>query len=170
MLIVAGYLQVAAQERAEYQERAKKATALARAAPGCLEFVQAPDPIEADRIVIYERWESEQEVLACRNGDPEPVPAPLPDVLGAERTALRDLRCRTRVAAVHPLPETHLNAARRRTLRAHDSRLERASRGRLTLSRDRVYAEQARRYPGFADYERRTSGIRTIPVLELTRA
>jgi deazaflavin-dependent oxidoreductase (nitroreductase family) len=36
--------------------------------------------------------------------------------------------------------------------------------------RDRVYAEQARRYPGFADYEQRTAGIRTIPVLELTRA
>jgi deazaflavin-dependent oxidoreductase (nitroreductase family) len=35
---------------------------------------------------------------------------------------------------------------------------------------DRVYAEQARRYPGFAGYERRTAGIRTIPVLELTRA
>jgi deazaflavin-dependent oxidoreductase (nitroreductase family) len=36
--------------------------------------------------------------------------------------------------------------------------------------RDRVYAEQARRYSGFADYERQTAGIRTIPVLELTRA
>jgi deazaflavin-dependent oxidoreductase (nitroreductase family) len=36
--------------------------------------------------------------------------------------------------------------------------------------RDRVYSEQARRYPGFADYERQTAGIRTIPVLELTRA
>ncbi|MBM9466357.1 nitroreductase family deazaflavin-dependent oxidoreductase [Nakamurella leprariae] len=35
--------------------------------------------------------------------------------------------------------------------------------------RDRVYAEQARRFPGFADYERKTAGIRTIPVLELTR-
>ena len=33
--------------------------------------------------------------------------------------------------------------------------------------RDRVYAIQASRYPGFAAYERRTSGIRTIPVLEL---
>src|SRR5689334_25372338 len=29
--------------------------------------------------------------------------------------------------------------------------------------RDRVYAEQARRYPGFADYESKTAGIRTIP-------
>jgi deazaflavin-dependent oxidoreductase (nitroreductase family) len=36
--------------------------------------------------------------------------------------------------------------------------------------RDRVYAEQARRYPGFADYARQTEGVRTIPVLELTRA
>ncbi|GLW01868.1 nitroreductase family deazaflavin-dependent oxidoreductase [Streptomyces lavendulae] len=36
--------------------------------------------------------------------------------------------------------------------------------------RDRVYAEQARRYPGFADYERQTAGIRTIPVLELRQA
>jgi deazaflavin-dependent oxidoreductase (nitroreductase family) len=36
--------------------------------------------------------------------------------------------------------------------------------------RDRVYAEQARRYSGFADYARQTAGVRTIPVLELTRA
>ncbi|WP_042417894.1 nitroreductase family deazaflavin-dependent oxidoreductase [Streptacidiphilus anmyonensis] len=36
--------------------------------------------------------------------------------------------------------------------------------------RDRVYAEQARRYPGFAEYERKTAGVRTIPVLELRRA
>ena len=31
--------------------------------------------------------------------------------------------------------------------------------------RDRVYSEQARRYPGFADYEQKTS--RVIPVVEL---
>jgi deazaflavin-dependent oxidoreductase (nitroreductase family) len=36
--------------------------------------------------------------------------------------------------------------------------------------RDRVYAEQARRYPGFGEYERQTAGVRTIPVLELRRA
>lgn len=35
--------------------------------------------------------------------------------------------------------------------------------------RDRIYAEQARRYPGFADYAKKTEGVRTIPVLELTR-
>jgi deazaflavin-dependent oxidoreductase (nitroreductase family) len=36
--------------------------------------------------------------------------------------------------------------------------------------RDTIYAEQARRYPGFAEYERQTAGVRTIPVLELRRA
>jgi deazaflavin-dependent oxidoreductase (nitroreductase family) len=36
--------------------------------------------------------------------------------------------------------------------------------------RDRIYAEHAGRYPGFAEYERQTAGVRTIPVLELTRA
>ena len=36
--------------------------------------------------------------------------------------------------------------------------------------RDRIYAEQARRYPGFAGYERQTAGVRIIPVLELSRA
>lgn len=35
--------------------------------------------------------------------------------------------------------------------------------------RDRSYDEQASRYPGFAEYARKTAGIRTIPVLELTR-
>jgi deazaflavin-dependent oxidoreductase (nitroreductase family) len=36
--------------------------------------------------------------------------------------------------------------------------------------RDEIYAEQARRYPGFAEYEQKTAGVRTIPVLALTRA
>ena len=35
--------------------------------------------------------------------------------------------------------------------------------------RDRIYDEQAGRYPGFADYAERTKGIRTIPVLSLSR-
>jgi deazaflavin-dependent oxidoreductase (nitroreductase family) len=36
--------------------------------------------------------------------------------------------------------------------------------------RDAIYAEQARRFPGFAEYESKVEGIRTIPVLALTRA
>jgi deazaflavin-dependent oxidoreductase (nitroreductase family) len=36
--------------------------------------------------------------------------------------------------------------------------------------RDRIYDEQARRYPGFAEYARQTVGVRTIPVLALRRS
>jgi deazaflavin-dependent oxidoreductase (nitroreductase family) len=35
--------------------------------------------------------------------------------------------------------------------------------------RDRIYEEQKRRMPVFADYEKKAAGIRTIPVLALTR-
>ncbi len=36
--------------------------------------------------------------------------------------------------------------------------------------RDRIYAEQVRRMPGFGEYEDKTRGIRTIPVLALRRS
>ena len=35
--------------------------------------------------------------------------------------------------------------------------------------RDERFEQQAGLYPGFADYAKKTAGIRTIPVLELTR-
>lgn len=35
--------------------------------------------------------------------------------------------------------------------------------------RDEIYDRQAARYPGFAEYAAKTEGIRTIPVLRLTR-
>jgi len=36
--------------------------------------------------------------------------------------------------------------------------------------RDRIFDEQASRYPGFTKYAERAAGIRTIPVLALRRA
>jgi deazaflavin-dependent oxidoreductase (nitroreductase family) len=35
---------------------------------------------------------------------------------------------------------------------------------------DRIYAAQVAKMPGFAEYAEKTAGIRTIPVLALTRA
>ena len=59
---------------------------------------------------------------------------------------------------------------------AGDGRVERGTESyKVTVrelkgaERDRVYAEQAHRYAGFAEYERQTVDIRTIPVLELSR-
>ena len=60
---------------------------------------------------------------------------------------------------------------------AHDGSVERGTESyQVTVreltgaERDRVYAEQARRYRGFAGYARQTAGVRIIPVLELRRA
>lgn len=36
-------------------------------------------------------------------------------------------------------------------------------------ARDRIYARQVERMPGFGDYAKKTEGIRKIPVLRLTR-
>ncbi|WP_216910378.1 nitroreductase family deazaflavin-dependent oxidoreductase [Nocardia noduli] len=36
--------------------------------------------------------------------------------------------------------------------------------------RDQIYAVQSGRYPGFAEYEEKTKGVRTIPVLALRRS
>jgi deazaflavin-dependent oxidoreductase (nitroreductase family) len=38
------------------------------------------------------------------------------------------------------------------------------------VERDRVFDKHASRYPGFAEYAKKTAGIRTIPVLALRRA
>jgi deazaflavin-dependent oxidoreductase (nitroreductase family) len=35
--------------------------------------------------------------------------------------------------------------------------------------RDRIYAEQVKRMPGFGEYAQKTEGIRKIPVLRLKR-
>ena len=45
---------------------------LARLAPGCLDFVQAADPLDPERITIYERWESDADLDRFRaSGGPE---------------------------------------------------------------------------------------------------
>ena len=36
--------------------------------------------------------------------------------------------------------------------------------------RDRLFAEQVSRHPGFGEYEEKTAGIRTIPVVALKRS
>ncbi len=85
MIIIAGHLRVAASDRDAYLAAVGDVAAQARQAPGCLDFVQSPDPIETDRINIYERWGSDEELLAFRtSGDDQTEPVATPDVLGAD--------------------------------------------------------------------------------------
>ena len=90
MIIVAGTLHVAAADRDRYLSAVAGVAVLARRAPGCLDFVQAADPIDPERINIFERWESDADLDRFRSvGDPE-VPEPdapepaVPPVIAAE--------------------------------------------------------------------------------------
>ena len=70
MLIVAGHLIVAPQERDAYLASCTEAVEAARAAAGCLDFTITADLLDPARICIYERWEGEDELLAFRGSGP----------------------------------------------------------------------------------------------------
>ena len=66
MFIIAGELRLDPADRDHYLDAVASVAPQARAAPGCLDFVQAADPVEPDRINVYERWESDEALLAFR--------------------------------------------------------------------------------------------------------
>jgi quinol monooxygenase YgiN len=59
MVIVSGTIYVRPGKREAYLAASMEAVGAARSSPGCLDFVVAADPIEPDRINVYEQWESE---------------------------------------------------------------------------------------------------------------
>ncbi|PSL01607.1 antibiotic biosynthesis monooxygenase [Haloactinopolyspora alba] len=78
MIIIAGTLRVDPADRDRYLAAVADVTRAARAAPGCLDFVQAPDPLDPERIVIHEQWESDEDLQRFRSsGGPEPDLPPL---------------------------------------------------------------------------------------------
>lgn len=72
MIIVSGKLYVDPESRGEYLASCLSVIEQARAASGCLDFVLSADPIESDRINVYERWESDAHVEQFRGSGPEP--------------------------------------------------------------------------------------------------
>lgn len=85
MIIVAGTLTVAPADREAYLFAVREVAAGARNAPGCLDFVQAADPIDPTRINIYERWESDEDLLAYRSSGSDDDPdIEMPQIVGAD--------------------------------------------------------------------------------------
>ncbi|GAA0950193.1 putative quinol monooxygenase [Virgisporangium aurantiacum] len=60
MIIIAGHITVDPTDRGRYLEAVADVAPQARAFAGCLDFVQAADPIEPGRINIYERWTDDE--------------------------------------------------------------------------------------------------------------
>ena len=70
MIIVSGFLTVDPGQRTDYLDSCDEVIRAARSAPGCLGFHLSADPIEADRINIFEQWESVESVEAFRGSGP----------------------------------------------------------------------------------------------------
>ncbi|MFU8870434.1 putative quinol monooxygenase [Micromonospora sp. SL4-19] len=70
MFIVAGTLYVDPAERDAYLASCMEAVRAARSAPGCVDFAVSADLIEPGRINVYERWESDEQLLAFRGSGP----------------------------------------------------------------------------------------------------
>ncbi len=72
MLIIAGHLRVDEADRDGYLAECRSVVETARRAPGCLDFSIAADPLELDRVNVFERWDSDEELDAFRGTGPDP--------------------------------------------------------------------------------------------------
>jgi quinol monooxygenase YgiN len=76
LIIIAGMLHVQPSDRERYLAAVADVTRLARAAPGCLDFVQAADQLDPTRINVYERWESDDQLSRFRAAGGSPLNLP----------------------------------------------------------------------------------------------
>lgn len=70
MIIVAGLLRVDPVQRANYLIDCIEVARAARSAEGCIDFHLSADPIEPDRINVFEQWASAEAVEAFRGSGP----------------------------------------------------------------------------------------------------
>jgi quinol monooxygenase YgiN len=70
VIIVSGHMRVAPGRRGALLASSRDAMIKARAAPGCRDFVVAPDPIELDRVNIYEEWDTASDLASFRGEGP----------------------------------------------------------------------------------------------------
>lgn len=70
MIIVSGRIYVRPGARRKFLTSSRESVTQARVSPGCRDFVVAADPIDPDRVNVYEEWETEEALLAFRGDGP----------------------------------------------------------------------------------------------------
>lgn len=70
MLIVSGRIYITKGQRETFLAVSKESIIAARRALGCRDFVVAADPVEPDRVNIYEEWDSADLLEAFRGEGP----------------------------------------------------------------------------------------------------
>ncbi|MBM3502780.1 MAG: antibiotic biosynthesis monooxygenase [Alphaproteobacteria bacterium] len=68
MIIVSGQIHIVAGGRPKFLKESLKAVSLARKAPGCIDFVVAADPLDEDRVNVFEQWGSDADLENFRGG------------------------------------------------------------------------------------------------------
>jgi len=69
-IIVSGWIRVDEADRDRYLGECHEVIVAARDSDGCIDFHLSADPIEPDRINVYEHWESVAAVEAFRGSGP----------------------------------------------------------------------------------------------------
>lgn len=78
MVIVGGTFEVEPAQRDAFLASRLDRMRTSRAEPGCLEYVSSADPLDPGRVVLFERWTSQESLdahLAAPRSAPKPAEA-----------------------------------------------------------------------------------------------
>jgi len=85
MLIISGHLEVEPSERDEFIAERIDLIKSTRTEDGCIDYVLSADPVDPTRVLIFERWESQEHLSEHLKG----VMAPPPEGAPTPRTQAR---------------------------------------------------------------------------------
>ncbi len=75
MLIITAKMYVDPARRAEFLAGSVEELRQARAEPGCVDFIVAPDPVEPGRVNLFEQWATAEDfAVRCATFTPTPSP------------------------------------------------------------------------------------------------
>ena len=89
MLIIAGKLYVAREERQNWIDAHYDVVTRARSTPGCVDLYISADPVEDGRVNMFEQWESEEDLQAWRSPS---MPAFFKNVIDSSQSNFRVAR------------------------------------------------------------------------------
>ena len=70
MVIVSGWIRVDATQRGAYLAGCRAVIEAARTAPGCVDFHLSADPLDEQRVNIFEQWDSVDAAQTFRGSGP----------------------------------------------------------------------------------------------------
>jgi len=86
MIIIAGWVKVPSAERETYLEERKQKIQWVRTRPGCVEYTLSADPLEDDKVRVFEVWDSPAAQRAKERDEEQREPAPAYTVRVGDRS------------------------------------------------------------------------------------